>query len=90
MDSHALRSIKGHRPEDRPDLVSRAFPIKLRHLMNDLMKNEHFSPTKAGQLPEVQFSKALLAKLFFMYNLGHQLVLYFFLTVVNNLKKHFH
>ena len=58
--SDALRSIKGHRPEDRPDLVSTIFQIKLQHLMNDVIKNDHFSPTKAGQLPEVQFSKASL------------------------------
>ena len=58
--SDALRSVKGHRPEDKPDLVSRVFRIKLQHLMNDLMKNEHFGPTKAGQLSEVQFSKTYL------------------------------
>ena len=28
--------------------------------MNDLMKNYHFGPTKAGQLHEVQFRKTLL------------------------------
>ena len=58
--SDALRRIKGYRPKDRPDLVSSIFWIKLRHLMNDLMKNDHFGPTKTGRLPKVQFSKALL------------------------------
>ena len=36
--SDALRSFKGHHPEDRSDLVSRDFGIKLRYSMNDLMK----------------------------------------------------
>ncbi|KAH7666932.1 DNA helicase protein [Dioscorea alata] len=42
-----LSSILGQRPEDRPDIVSRVFRIKVRHLMDDLIKNHHFGPLKA-------------------------------------------
>ncbi|KAH7657562.1 DNA helicase protein [Dioscorea alata] len=42
-----LSSILGQRPEDRPDIISRVFRIKVRHLMDDLIKNHHFGPVKA-------------------------------------------
>ncbi|XP_039138709.1 uncharacterized protein LOC120276027 [Dioscorea cayenensis subsp. rotundata] len=45
--TNALSSIMGQRPEDRPDIVSRVFRIKVRHLMDDLIKRHHFGPVKA-------------------------------------------
>ncbi|OMO85773.1 DNA helicase PIF1, ATP-dependent [Corchorus olitorius] len=48
----ALSFYPGLRPEDRPDLVSRVFHIKLRHLLDDLMKRGHFGPALA-----VEFQK---------------------------------
>ncbi|KAH7653509.1 DNA helicase protein [Dioscorea alata] len=42
-----LSSILGQRPEDRPDIISWVFRIKVRHLMDDLIKNHHFGPVKA-------------------------------------------
>ncbi|OMP06331.1 DNA helicase PIF1, ATP-dependent [Corchorus olitorius] len=44
----ALGFYPGLRAEDRPDLVSRVFHIKLRHLVDDLMKCGHFGPALAG------------------------------------------
>ncbi|OMO92090.1 DNA helicase PIF1, ATP-dependent [Corchorus capsularis] len=52
-DAHAitiaLRPIRGQRPEDCPDIVSRVFRIKLKHLLNDLTKKQIFGKTKAGE-----------------------------------------
>jgi hypothetical protein len=36
------------KPEDRPDLVSRLFKIKLNHLIKDIKKGEIFGKVKAG------------------------------------------
>ncbi|KAH7665557.1 DNA helicase protein [Dioscorea alata] len=38
--------IRSQLPEDRPDIVSRVFRIKVRHLLDDLIKNHHFGPVK--------------------------------------------
>ncbi|OMP11284.1 DNA helicase PIF1, ATP-dependent [Corchorus olitorius] len=43
----ALKAVKGQKPHDRPDIVSRVFRIKLRHLLNDLTKKQIFGKTKA-------------------------------------------
>ena len=52
----AVKLIPGQRAEDRPDLVCRVFRLKVRDLMNDLTKNQHFGKTIAGQ--------------YFFFNLG--------------------
>jgi len=36
------------KPEDRPDLVSRLFKIKLDHLIKDIKKGDIFGKVKAG------------------------------------------
>ncbi|KAH7679123.1 DNA helicase protein [Dioscorea alata] len=45
--SDALRIVKGQRPEERPNIVSRVFHIKLRHLIDDLTKKRYFGNSKA-------------------------------------------
>ncbi|OMO61834.1 DNA helicase PIF1, ATP-dependent [Corchorus capsularis] len=52
----ALNMIPGQHPEDRPDIVVRVFRLKLRMLMNDLVKNEYFGRTIAS-LYTVEFQK---------------------------------
>ncbi|GAU47161.1 hypothetical protein TSUD_287440 [Trifolium subterraneum] len=40
------------KPEDRPDLVSRIFKIKLDHLIKELKKGEIFGQVKATEIPD--------------------------------------
>lgn len=41
--------IPNQRPEDRPNIISRVFRLKLRYLMEDLMKNKNFGFAIAGK-----------------------------------------
>ncbi|OMO54933.1 DNA helicase PIF1, ATP-dependent [Corchorus olitorius] len=45
----ALEFYPGLRPEDRPDLVARVFHLKLRSLVDDLMKRSFFGPALAAR-----------------------------------------
>jgi len=38
------------RPEDRPDLVSRLFKIKLNHLIKEIKKGKIFGKVRAGNI----------------------------------------
>ena len=46
--TEALNLIPGQKAEDRPDLVSRVFKIKLDELIHDITKGCHFGQAKAG------------------------------------------
>ena len=37
-----LDYISGQKPDDRPDIISRVFKVKLMHLIDDVKKNKHF------------------------------------------------
>jgi len=39
---------RGLHPEDRPDIITRVFKIKLDHLIKDLRDNKVFGEVKAG------------------------------------------
>ena len=42
-----LDYISGQKPDDRPDIISRVFRVKLLQLVDDIKKNEHFGKTTA-------------------------------------------
>ncbi|PIA31358.1 hypothetical protein AQUCO_05000027v1 [Aquilegia coerulea] len=42
-----LELISGQKPDDRPDIVSRVFKIKLEQLMDDFCENHYFGRVKA-------------------------------------------
>ena len=44
----ALSLIPGQKAEDRPNIVSRVFRIKLRYFMIELTKKNHFGHVTAG------------------------------------------
>ncbi len=44
----ALQFIPGQKPEDRPDIVSRVFKLKLEALMADIKKVHFFGKSPAG------------------------------------------
>uniref|UniRef100_A0A7N2ML21 Helitron helicase-like domain-containing protein n=1 Tax=Quercus lobata TaxID=97700 RepID=A0A7N2ML21_QUELO len=44
----SLELIPGQKPEDRPDIVARAFKIKLDALLQDIEKGQHFGKVLAG------------------------------------------
>lgn len=44
----AIKLIEGQRAEDRPDIIARVFRIRLKLLMEDLMKRKHFGEILAG------------------------------------------
>ncbi|OMO57296.1 DNA helicase PIF1, ATP-dependent [Corchorus olitorius] len=48
----AMEFLLGLRPEDRPDLVTRMFHVKLQSLIDDLMKKSFFGPALAAKLPD--------------------------------------
>ncbi|XP_020113189.1 uncharacterized protein LOC109727463 [Ananas comosus] len=52
----ALQFMPGQRPEDRPDIISRVFKMKLEALMNDIKKERFFGQTTA-ELYTVEFQK---------------------------------
>ncbi|OMO50053.1 DNA helicase PIF1, ATP-dependent [Corchorus olitorius] len=52
----ALKMIPGQRPEDRPDLVSRVFRLKVRDLMHDLLEGAFFGTAIAG-IYTIEFQK---------------------------------
>ena len=43
-----LELIPGQKPGDRPDIVARAFKIKLDALLQDIKKGQHFGKVLAG------------------------------------------
>ena len=43
-----LELIPSQNPEDRPDIVARAFKIKLDALLQDIKKGQHFGKVLAG------------------------------------------
>ena len=43
-----LELIPGQKPEDQPDIVARAFKIKLDALLQDIKKGQHFGKVLAG------------------------------------------
>ena len=43
-----LELIHGQKPGDRPDIVARAFKIKLDALLQDIKKGQHFGKVLAG------------------------------------------
>lgn len=45
----SLALIPRQKVEDRPDILVRVFRIKVRHLIDDLMKREHFGKVVAGE-----------------------------------------
>ena len=45
---HFLELIPRQKPNDRPDIVSRVFKIKLDHLLRDLVQEKHFGTVLAG------------------------------------------
>ena len=44
----ALSLIHGQKAEDRPNIVSRVFRIKLRYFMNEVTKKNHFGHVTSG------------------------------------------
>jgi len=46
---HRCLFEKNIKPEDRPDILTRIFKIKLDHLINDFKKNNIFGTIKAGK-----------------------------------------
>lgn len=44
-----LNLIPGQKPEDRPDVVTRVFKIKLDQLLKDLVQGQHFGRAQAGK-----------------------------------------
>ena len=42
-----LDYISGQKPDDRPDIISRVFKVKLMHLIDDVKKKKHFGETVA-------------------------------------------
>lgn len=45
-----IESIEGQKSEDRPDIVSRVFSIKLNELINDIKRQHIFGRVVAGML----------------------------------------
>ena len=45
-----IESIEGQKSEDRPDIVSRVFSIKLMELINDIKHRHVFGRVVAGDL----------------------------------------
>ena len=45
-----LTFIPGQRAEDRPDIVSPVYRIKLKYLIQDLMINSHFGQAVASKI----------------------------------------
>ncbi|XP_020080111.1 uncharacterized protein LOC109703807 [Ananas comosus] len=52
----ALEFINGQKGEDRPDIISRVFKLKLEVLMDDIKKNQYFGKSVA-ELYTVEFQK---------------------------------
>ena len=52
----ALNLTPGQRVEDRLDLVARVFGLKVRTLLEDLMKKDHFGKATAGNNSPTQHS----------------------------------
>jgi len=48
-----LRSIPGQKPEDRPDIISRVFYIKLLNLLHDIKDKKHFGKINAGKFTAI-------------------------------------
>lgn len=45
-----LSFISGQKPHDRPEVATRIFKMKLKDLMDDIMKNEIFGLCHAGNI----------------------------------------
>ena len=68
---HALSLIPRQRLEDQPDIIVRVFRIKVRHLIQDLMKNNHFGKAIGGKCKPFLFNSSCLCSInichFFLY-----------------------
>ena len=50
-----LDEAGNQQPWERPDIVVRVFMIKLRELMTDIKKRQHFGKTKASKCAGTSF-----------------------------------
>jgi hypothetical protein len=64
----------GHQPQDRPDLVTRVFKIKLKELINDIHKKHILGCTIAG-INVIEFQKR---------GLSHAHILIFLLKIASH------
>ena len=44
-----LDKVGYQKPSERPDILVRVFMIKLKELMSDIKRNQHFGKTKASK-----------------------------------------
>lgn len=54
--TEVVKLIEGQRAEDRPDIVARVFKIRLKLLMEELIKKKHFGEIVAGMYT-IEFQK---------------------------------
>ena len=59
-----LDQIPGQKPEDRPDIVTRVFKIKLDQLLHDIKKGKHFGIVIAGTLHCLMFEISTILHIF--------------------------
>nr|CAD1836025.1 unnamed protein product [Ananas comosus var. bracteatus] len=70
----ALQQIPGQKPEDRPDIVSRVFKLKLEVLMSDLKNGKYFGKSVAEQINKILLFSDVIGRIVSFGSIGYTYV----------------